>query len=93
MRALTSWVVINNFADGIRTATSWAGVNTFHADASQGRTAFRTDKTLWSAIGRRSNMTLEAGADADSINFSLLTVRSTRVWIARIKIFNNWFSG
>ena len=85
--------MIDDSADGIGAAATRTGVDTLHADAGQGGAAFGTDQTFGPAVGRRADVTRQAGTNADPVDFSLLTVRSARIWIARIQIFNNRLAG
>jgi hypothetical protein len=84
--------VIDHGADGVGTGAARTRINTLHADTSQGWTTLGTDKTFRSAVRWRANVPGQARADTDTVHFSLLAVGSTRVRIARIKIFNHWFS-
>ncbi len=85
--------MIDNFADRVGAAASRARINTLHADTSESWTALGADQTFGPAVRRGANVAWQTGADADSVDFTLLTVGTARVGVARVQVFNNRFAG
>jgi hypothetical protein len=92
-RARTGRIVIDNFADRVGAAASRARINTLHADASESRTALGADQTFGPAVRRGADVAWQTRADADSVDFSFLTVGTARIGVAWVQVFNNRFAG
>ena len=88
----TDGVVVGDSAVGIEATQTWTRVSAGLLDTCSGLTTLSTDQALWSAVRWRSNHSLLTGADADSIAFSELAVRSTWVGITRISLLYDWNS-
>ena len=83
--------MIDNFALGIGSTGSWTGVSTLLLHTGLGQRTLRAQETLRSAVGRASEISLEAGADWSRALWSAFTVGSTWVWVTRIcRLRNNW---
>ena len=95
---VSSWagadrVVVNNFALGIRPTCSWARIHTMLLDTSLGQLALRAQKTLWSAVGRTSEISRETGTDRSGSLWSAFTVWTAWVRIAGVLWFlDHWLN-
>ena len=76
--------MVDNFAFGIGSTCSWAGIGAFLLNTGLGQRTLRAQETLGPTVGRTSEISLEAGADWSRALWSAFTVGSTWVWVTRI---------
>lgn len=86
-RTTTDRIVIDNLAIGIQAAQSRTRIITLLINASQMSRAFRTDKTLWTAMRRSTLITRTAGANCTVVHHTANTMRTTWWWHTRILIW------
>jgi len=92
------WCMIDDTANGILTAGSWAGVAALLVNTRLLTRTFRVYSTLWATIGSLTNKVRQAGTGRHSVNIAALGVGTTGCWYTGIpKRFilglNNWRCG
>ena len=86
-------IVIHHLTLGIGSTCPWARVNTLLLDASLTELALRREKTLWSTVGRSTEVARKAGTHWAGSLGSALTVWSARVRITRVCwLLDHWLS-
>jgi len=76
--------VVHDLATSLQSAASRTRIFALVADASLVLRTFSTDDTFRSAVGRCSDVALDAGADSVAVGDSADAVASARIRLARI---------
>ena len=83
--------MVDHLALSIGSTGAWAGVHTLLLDTGHGQRTLRAEETLWPAVGRTSEISLQTGADRSGSFRATLTEGTTGVRSAGIlDHWNHW---
>lgn len=78
--------MVDHLALSIGSTGARTGVDTLLLDTGHGQRTLRAEQTLWPAVGRTSEISLQTGTDRSGSFRAALTVGTTGVWSAGISL-------